>query len=251
MTLEIDAHHHFWQLSQPFDYRWLDAPALAPIRRDFLPADLAERPAADADPADDLRPDAARPARESLGAGPRRPARVHRRRRRLGRSGERALRGAVARVPRPPQVRRRPPRHAGRAGRRLHRPPRCPARPARPREARRPVRPAVLRQAPAPRRDAGAALPGLPMVIDHLAKPHIKDGRLDDWLPHLREAAKYPNVYCKLSGMVTEADWRQLDGRATSCPMSGPPSMRSAPERLHVRQRLAGLRAGVFATSDV
>jgi len=43
MTIEIDAHHHFWQLAQPFDYRWLDAPALAPIRRDFLPADLAER----------------------------------------------------------------------------------------------------------------------------------------------------------------------------------------------------------------
>ena len=43
MPLEIDAHHHFWQLSQPFDYRWLDAPALAQIRRDFLPVDLAER----------------------------------------------------------------------------------------------------------------------------------------------------------------------------------------------------------------
>ena len=31
---------------------------------------------------------------------------------------------------------------------------------------------------------------------------------MDDWLPHLRAAAAYPNVYCKLSGMVTEADWR-------------------------------------------
>src|SRR5690242_7639631 len=36
----VDAHHHLWQLSQPFDYRWLDAPQLAPIRRDFLPGDL-------------------------------------------------------------------------------------------------------------------------------------------------------------------------------------------------------------------
>src|SRR5438046_691246 len=36
----IDAHQHFWQLSQPFNYRWLDDPALAPIRRDFLPEHL-------------------------------------------------------------------------------------------------------------------------------------------------------------------------------------------------------------------
>src|SRR4051812_15392363 len=41
MALTIDAHQHFWQLSRPFDYRWLDAPPLAPIRRDYLPDDLA------------------------------------------------------------------------------------------------------------------------------------------------------------------------------------------------------------------
>jgi L-fuconolactonase len=51
-------------------------------------------------------------------------------------------------------------------------------------------------------------LPNLPMVIDHLAKPRIKDQSLADWLPHLQAAAKFPNVYCKLSGMVTEADWQ-------------------------------------------
>jgi L-fuconolactonase len=49
-------------------------------------------------------------------------------------------------------------------------------------------------------------LPELPMVIDHLAKPAIKMHRRDDWLPHLVEAAKHPNTYCKLSGMITEAD---------------------------------------------
>ena len=37
----IDAHQHFWQLSRPFDYRWLDAPQNARIRRDYLPDDLA------------------------------------------------------------------------------------------------------------------------------------------------------------------------------------------------------------------
>ena len=35
----------------------------------------------------------------------------------------------------------------------------------------------------------------------------IKARRLDNWEASFREAASYPNVYCKLSGMVTEADW--------------------------------------------
>ncbi len=50
-------------------------------------------------------------------------------------------------------------------------------------------------------------LPDLPLVIDHLAKPPIREGRMDGWLEPFRAAARYPNVYCKLSGMVTEADW--------------------------------------------
>src|SRR5690349_16921237 len=36
----IDAHQHFWRLSLPFNYAWLDVPQHAPIRRDFLPEDL-------------------------------------------------------------------------------------------------------------------------------------------------------------------------------------------------------------------
>lgn len=50
--------------------------------------------------------------------------------------------------------------------------------------------------------------PDLPLVIDHLAKPRIKEQSFDDWLPDFRAAAAFPNVYCKLSGMVTEADWK-------------------------------------------
>ncbi|QDT34571.1 amidohydrolase family protein [Thalassoglobus polymorphus] len=49
--------------------------------------------------------------------------------------------------------------------------------------------------------------PNLPIVIDHLAKPRIKEQVTADWVNNFREAAKQPNVYCKLSGMVTEADW--------------------------------------------
>ena len=45
------------------------------------------------------------------------------------------------------------------------------------------------------------------MVIDHLAKPRIRERVTEDWLPHFRAAAAYPQVFCKLSGMVTEADW--------------------------------------------
>jgi L-fuconolactonase len=59
-------------------------------------------------------------------------------------------------------------------------------------------------------------LPELPMVIDHLAKPRIKERLLDDWLPAFREAASFQNVFCKLSGMVTEADqynWKVDDLR--------------------------------------
>lgn len=54
----------------------------------------------------------------------------------------------------------------------------------------------------------GKALPNLPMVIDHLAKPEIKAGRTDNWEANFRAAAQFPNMYCKLSGMVTEADWQ-------------------------------------------
>ncbi len=50
-------------------------------------------------------------------------------------------------------------------------------------------------------------LPGLPMVIDHLAKPEIAAGRMENWRDHFIAAAEHPNIYCKLSGMVTEADW--------------------------------------------
>ena len=50
-------------------------------------------------------------------------------------------------------------------------------------------------------------LPALPMVIDHLAKPEIASGRMENWRDHFMAAADCPNVYCKLSGLVTEADW--------------------------------------------
>jgi L-fuconolactonase len=43
-------------------------------------------------------------------------------------------------------------------------------------------------------------------ILDHLGKPDIRDHVLDPWRDHIRELASFPNVMCKLSGMVTEAD---------------------------------------------
>jgi L-fuconolactonase len=44
-------------------------------------------------------------------------------------------------------------------------------------------------------------------VLDHLAKPFIKDGVVSPWREQLRELAACPNVMCKVSGLVTEARW--------------------------------------------
>jgi len=45
-------------------------------------------------------------------------------------------------------------------------------------------------------------------VIDHLAKPDIRNHILEPWASGMKRIAKHPNVGCKLSGMVTEAKWR-------------------------------------------
>lgn len=45
-------------------------------------------------------------------------------------------------------------------------------------------------------------------VLDHIAKPRIRDGELSPWRDNLRELARRENVYCKLSGVATEANWQ-------------------------------------------
>jgi len=51
------------------------------------------------------------------------------------------------------------------------------------------------------------AFPDQPFVIDHLAKPNIKEHKMDEWKKDIEAVAQHENVYCKISGMVTEADW--------------------------------------------
>ena len=50
--------------------------------------------------------------------------------------------------------------------------------------------------------------PDQPFVIDHIAKPNIKSGDIMSWKKGIEEIAKAENVSCKISGMVTEADWK-------------------------------------------
>ena len=52
------------------------------------------------------------------------------------------------------------------------------------------------------------AFPNQKFVIDHIAKPNIKEKSILEWKKGMEALAEYPNLYCKISGMVTEADWK-------------------------------------------
>jgi len=56
-------------------------------------------------------------------------------------------------------------------------------------------------------RELVKSFPDQRFVIDHIAKPDIKNKKINDWEKDMRALASYKNVYCKISGMVTEADW--------------------------------------------
>jgi L-fuconolactonase len=49
--------------------------------------------------------------------------------------------------------------------------------------------------------------PDQPFVLDHIAKPQIKAAGIDPWREHIQTLASLPNCSCKVSGLVTEADW--------------------------------------------
>ncbi|MFF7266739.1 amidohydrolase family protein [Streptomyces sp. NPDC008159] len=55
--------------------------------------------------------------------------------------------------------------------------------------------------------EAARRLPRLTFVLDHLAKPPVASGELEPWAGEIRRLAALPNTVCKLSGLVTEADW--------------------------------------------
>lgn len=45
-------------------------------------------------------------------------------------------------------------------------------------------------------------------MVDHIAKPYIKKGEIEEWKKDIKAVAQNENVFCKISGMVTEADWK-------------------------------------------
>jgi L-fuconolactonase len=54
-----------------------------------------------------------------------------------------------------------------------------------------------------------SAFPDMKLVVDHCAKPDIRNKKIDDWKVLMQEMAQLPNVSCKLSGLLTEAAWKQ------------------------------------------
>lgn len=207
MPTTIDSHQHFWQLSQPFDYRWLDAPANAPIKRDYLPEHLfSHLQAAGIERSIFVQTQHnVAENRWALGLAER----------------HEFLAGVVGWIdlasPRCEEQLSEFKDHPKSVGVRhvtqdepdddfivrddVLRGLRVLEKHGVPFDLLFYVR--HLRHAAT----LAAQFPDLPLVIDHLAKPEIKFGRLDNWLPHLAAAAKHPNVYCKISGLATEADW--------------------------------------------
>lgn len=61
--------------------------------------------------------------------------------------------------------------------------------------------------------DFARALPNVRLVLNHLAKPPIRKAELEPWRTRLAKLAELPNVYCKLSGLVTEAAWSSWQPR--------------------------------------
>jgi L-fuconolactonase len=49
-------------------------------------------------------------------------------------------------------------------------------------------------------------IPGVNCILDHIGKPNIKGGGLVPWRSEIRELAQFPNLYCKVSSLATEAD---------------------------------------------
>ncbi|HIG29190.1 MAG TPA: amidohydrolase [Verrucomicrobiales bacterium] len=203
----IDSHQHFWQLDKPFDYGWLDAPGLAPIKRDFLPADLKVN----------LNNCG---IEKSIFVQTQHNLSENRWALQLAEENE-FIAGIVGWVDlasdecetqlqefidHPKFLGIRHVTHDEPDDDFIIQP-----------DVLRGLR--VLEKHKVPfdllfyvqhlkhAARLGRELPELPMVIDHLAKPKIKLQTLDDWLPDFKAASQHDNIFCKLSGLITEADW--------------------------------------------
>jgi L-fuconolactonase len=209
VTSRVDAHHHIWDLSVR-DQAWLAGEPFAPIRRSFGIGDLQPHAAARGVTATVLVQTVAVPeetpemlrtaAAEDLVAAvtgwvdltaPSVEDDLAALRSGIGGSYLRAVRHLVQDEPDPDWLDRLDVRRglkavadAGLGYELLVKPPQLPA-------ALRVVR----------------ELPEVEFVLDHCAKPYIADGVVRPWADQLRDLALHENITCKLSGLVTEADW--------------------------------------------
>ncbi|PZP48939.1 MAG: amidohydrolase [Pseudopedobacter saltans] len=55
------------------------------------------------------------------------------------------------------------------------------------------------------------SFPKQKFVLDHIGKPDLKNGDFENWANGIKALAKHENVFCKVSGMVTEADWSEWE----------------------------------------
>jgi len=54
-------------------------------------------------------------------------------------------------------------------------------------------------------------LPDQPFILDHCGKPDLRTNDLKDWKFNITELAKNPNIYCKISGLLTQGNWNNID----------------------------------------
>lgn len=203
--MRIDAHQHFWHYN-PLDYGWIDD-GMAALRRDFLPADLLpelRRAGIDATIAVQATQTAAE-TKWLLRLAEAHPfiAGV------VGwvdlRADDVGERLAALRHPRLVGV-----RHVVQAepdDRFLLRPDFCRGIAALGGSGLTYdilIYPRHLRVAA----EFAARFEGQPFVLDHLGKPPIRSGAIEAWARDLERLARVPGVWCKVSGLVTEADWR-------------------------------------------
>lgn len=57
-------------------------------------------------------------------------------------------------------------------------------------------------------------LPDQPFILDHCGKPDIKTNDLKDWKSNISELAQNPNIYCKISGLLTQGNWNTIDEKS-------------------------------------
>ncbi len=103
-------------------------------------------------------------------------------------------------------------------------------------------------------REFVAAFPNQKFVLDHLAKPFIRAGEMMPWAAEIKLLGKFPNVHCKFSGMITEADWQHWQP-ADFAPYLDTVLSAFGPERLMIGSdwpvcRLAGEYSAVMSVVE-